>query len=122
MLSNTMTKNSNSLAKVLALSKKREQINKEIDECYKEILPKTEFTFSLTDHAMVEYLKDARADESVKNIYEAKYNILTTVENFFKEHPNINLDIFKGTVYKLRVKGIVYVINDERRIITIYAE
>lgn len=113
--------NSSEKKRLKELYKKRREIDSEIDRVYVDLIPRIKFKFSVTDHALVEYLEDINDSIPVSNIHEAKFRILSTVESFFDEHPNINLADLKGTAYKLRISGLIYVILNNK-IITIYSD
>lgn len=103
--------------KLRELYSRRGAINKEIDEVYTDLLERIPFKFKITDHAVVEYLKDFE----LVPVSEARFKMLSAVETFFDEHPNINPETLKDTHYKLRVSGIIYVIHNYT-IVTCYAD
>ena len=97
------------------LYKKRQEVNKEIDETYQELNKFVKFRFTCTDHALIKYLKDIE----LIPVAEARFKILSAVETFFDENPNINPETLKDTYYKIQLQGIIYVVNNYT-VITVY--
>jgi hypothetical protein len=82
---------------------------------YNKLLKNTDFKFSLTDHAVVEYQNDIEFLPPA----QVKFNILYSVESYIKDHPNINVKALKDAIYKPNINGVVYVIKNNK-IITVY--
>lgn len=97
------------------LYRSRKEINEEIDKTYREILPTIPWKFGVSDHAIVEYQQDIE----LLPVSEVRFKILSSVETFFDEHPTIDPETLKKTIYKLLIGGMVYVINNYK-VITVY--
>jgi len=91
---------------------------KDTQELYTKILRNTNFRFSLTDHAVVEYQTDVEFLPPA----QAKFNILYAVESYFNLHPQIDIKSLKDVIYRPNIDGIIYVIKNNKVITTYPAD
>lgn len=90
----------------------KKKINEKKEKIYQVINLKRDFKYSVTDHALIQYL---RRIELIPPS-EARYKILTEVESLLNK---TEIKILKGIPYKLiSPSNIIFLIRD-KRIITI---
>jgi len=97
------------------LYQKRKDVYKEIDKVCKDLIPAREFKFSMTEHAILAYQEDI----DFLPRYAVQWEVISTIESWLMAHPQTNPEILKGTAYKLRIKNVIYVINNYV-VITVY--
>ena len=95
---------------------KRKDINKSIEEIYGHIIDRKKFTFKITDHCIIQYLRRIE----LCPVSEARYKVLTLIENWYDQYEP-DLDILNDVYVKVRFGDIVYLIQN-KVIITVIDE
>ena len=95
---------------------KRKDINKSIEEIYGHIIDRKKFTFKITDHCIIQYLRRIE----LCPVSEARYKVLTLIENWYDQYKP-DLDILNDVYVKVRFGDIVYLIQN-KVIITVIDE
>lgn len=91
----------------------RDETNKQIEDVYYELNDRSNFEYILKDHALIRYLQRVE----LIPVSEARYKILTSIQNFMKTvKPKI--DYLKNNTFELRLNDVIYVIKN-KNIITI---
>lgn len=87
---------------------KRKDINDSIEEIYGHINKYKKFTFKITDHCVIQYL---RRIELIP-VSEARYKILTLLEDWYQQYQP-DLDTLKNVYVKVRFGEILYLIQNK---------
>lgn len=95
---------------------KRKDINKSIEEIYGHIIDRKTFTFKITDHCIIQYLRRIE----LCPVSEARYKVLTLIEDWYNQYKP-DLDILNDVYIKVRFGDIVYLIQN-KVIITVIDE